>query len=241
MCSSLKSFVTQTADVAAVLAMGLSKMPSQCVGVLANLTTVITPVQNIVLCLAVLPYFTAVGTNLDNKGGLMTIAQQKLVATKALGTYVNSKNVLCFSLQQMAYKAWFHKRSLKKGSISQKLSQVMLQNQMFLKLIGGLFVYYRQALNFFPCSYENHLAEKQKIHHSWIMNSHLWHQPTCNSPEYLVRVHCTCKTNSLTLYPLSEAPFVDWEWWLTSMTCCPELAGCPDRLESFSTAGNVWA
>lgn len=47
-------------------------------------------------------------------------------------------------------------------------------------------------------------------------------------------------TNTLTLYPLSDAPLVDWEWWLTSMTCWPELPDCPDRPESFSTAGNVW-
>lgn len=83
--------------MAAVLAMGLSKVPSQCVGVLANLITVITLVPSISLRLAVLPSFTAVGTNLDHTGGLMTIAQQKLMPTQALGTYVNSNNVLCFS------------------------------------------------------------------------------------------------------------------------------------------------
>lgn len=44
---------------------------------------------------------------------------------------------------------------------------------------------------------------------------------------------------TLTLYVLSDAPFADWECWLTSMTCWLEAAACPTSVDSFSTAGNV--
>lgn len=44
--------------------------------------------------------------------------------------------------------------------------------------------------------------------------------------------------STLTLNPLSGALVSDWEWWLTSMTCWPELV-CPERPESLSMAGKV--
>lgn len=74
-----------------------------------------------------------------------------------------------------------------------------------------------------------------------VLNSSMQNQLQLLFDGFTPRYHAAqTMTNTLTLYPLSDAPLVDWEWWLTSMTCWPELPDCPDRPESFSTAGNVW-
>lgn len=71
MCSSLKGLVTETADVTAVLAVGLSTVPSQCIGILAHLIAVVTLVPIICLRLAIFP-FMAIISNLDQTQGLMS-------------------------------------------------------------------------------------------------------------------------------------------------------------------------
>lgn len=70
-CSSLKGLVTETAHVTAVLAMSLSTVASQCVGILAHLITVITLVPIITLHLAILPTLMAIVSNLDRTQRLM--------------------------------------------------------------------------------------------------------------------------------------------------------------------------
>lgn len=66
MCSSLESLVTQTADMTAVLAVGLLAVPSQCVGILAHLITVVTLVPIISLSLGILPTLMAIIRNLGH-------------------------------------------------------------------------------------------------------------------------------------------------------------------------------
>lgn len=67
MRGSLEGLITETADVAAVLAVSLSTVASQRVGVLAHLITVVTLVPIISLRLAVLPAFLAwIISNLDH-------------------------------------------------------------------------------------------------------------------------------------------------------------------------------
>lgn len=65
-CRSLKGFVTDTADMAAVLAVSLSTVTAQRVGILAHLITVVTLVPILSLCLAVLSTLMAVISNLDH-------------------------------------------------------------------------------------------------------------------------------------------------------------------------------
>lgn len=85
-CCSLKGFVTETADMAAVLAVSLSTVAAQCVGVLAHLITVVTLVPVISLRLAVLSTLMAIISNLDHtqKDRLVTSYSQKRTPTEAL-------------------------------------------------------------------------------------------------------------------------------------------------------------
>lgn len=63
-CSSLKGLVTEAADVTAVLAVSLSTVASQRVGILAHLITVVTLVPIISLRLAILPTFMGIVSNI---------------------------------------------------------------------------------------------------------------------------------------------------------------------------------
>lgn len=65
-CGSLKGLVTETADVTAVLAVSLSAVTSQRVGILAHLVTVETLVPIISLRLAVLPTFGTIIVNIES-------------------------------------------------------------------------------------------------------------------------------------------------------------------------------
>lgn len=71
-CSSLKGLVTEAADVTAVLAVSLSTVASQRVGILAHLITVVTLVPIISLRLAILPTFMGIVSNLDHIQGLVS-------------------------------------------------------------------------------------------------------------------------------------------------------------------------
>ncbi len=66
MCSSLKGLVTDTADVTAVLAVSLSTVASQRVGILAHLVTVETLVPILSFCLVVLSTFMAFVSDLGH-------------------------------------------------------------------------------------------------------------------------------------------------------------------------------
>ena len=67
MRSSLEGLVTESADVTAVLAVSLSAVPPQCVGILENLIAVVTLVPSISLHLAILPTLMAIVSNLDQR------------------------------------------------------------------------------------------------------------------------------------------------------------------------------
>lgn len=81
-CSSLEGLITETADVTAVLAVSLSTVASQCVGILAHLITVVTLVPIISLRLAILPTFMAIVSNLDHT--------KRLVKNKFIITHKSS-------------------------------------------------------------------------------------------------------------------------------------------------------
>lgn len=97
MCSSLKGLVTEGADVTAVLAVGLSTVPSQCVGILAHLITVVTLVPIISLRLAVLPSFMAINSNLDHTQRLVGNILTKAHAYASIAKKdVNCNNIFVF-------------------------------------------------------------------------------------------------------------------------------------------------
>lgn len=65
MCSPLEGLAAEAADVTAVLAVSLSTVAPQCVGILAHLITVVTLVP-IIIHLAILPILMAIVSNLDH-------------------------------------------------------------------------------------------------------------------------------------------------------------------------------
>lgn len=69
MCRSLKGLVAEAADVTAVLAVSLSAVAPQRVGVLEHLIAVVTLVPAIGLRLAILPTFMAVVIHLNHTQG----------------------------------------------------------------------------------------------------------------------------------------------------------------------------